>query len=346
MNVFLYPKVDYQANESPNPYIHDFELAIRQHNTISNKGLLKTGVFELFSHLTRSDIYIFHWIENLKNKRFGKIQVLFFVAFLHLSKVLGKKKVFVLHNKYAHDTKKNFWTDLTFHLMMKHGDLILTHSKEGIAFGKQYFPQYAHKIKYFVHPIKSPLQPTARTSKQYDLLIWGSIYPYKGILEFLQFIKKQSPNYKILILGRCFDTAYKKKLEACLTDQIHFEDKFLSIEELAKLAGQTKFILFTYHAKSVLSSGSLMDSIRMGATVLGPECGAFKDLKAYPFIQTYEHFEDILEKIKSYDQLEKGTAEELTAFCKQNNWEAFAQKLHLELKKLTAEDLVLSASKS
>ena len=67
--------------------------------------------------------------------------------------------------------------------------MILTHSEEGITFGEENYPEYAHKIKYLIHPLKEIIQVKEEKTKKYDLLIWGSIYPYKGVVDFLSFLK-------------------------------------------------------------------------------------------------------------------------------------------------------------
>lgn len=346
MKIYFYPKFEYKNVDSPNPYIHDFEMALAKHNTIVNKTNIKIGIFELFKYFFAADVFIYHWIEDLPIKKFGKIQTLVFIIFLYLAKIWKKKQVFVLHNKYSHSLKKNSWIDLTFDLMMKHGDLILTHSEQGVVFGEEKYPQYANKIKYIIHPIKKPFETNNSPKKEYDLLLWGSIYPYKGTVEFLRYLKSTSAfsSYKIVILGRVFGEQYKKELDDCLTENIHFQDKFFTLEEIAAFAQRSKFILFTHRAISVLSSGSLMDSLRMGTTILGPDHGAFKDLSAYSFVETYNSFEEIPQKLKNYSPSDQTRLEEIQKFCEENTWELFADKFQKELKNTSSRSWSFSTS--
>jgi len=333
--VYFYPQFGYTTADSPNPYIVDFQRALSSHYTIINKKPNYIGVLDFFKYLFKTDIYIFNWIEDLPVYRYGKLQSIFFLFFLMLCKLFNKKIIWVLHNKYSHFLNKNFWTDLLYSVLMAFSDLILTHSKNGIEYGEDCYPKHAHKIKYICHPIKQPFPQQMSLKKEYDFLIWGSISPYKGVLEFLEFAKKNKVmhTFKILVVGKCYDIGYKKLLKPLLSKNILLIDRYFEMEEITKLANQSRFILFTHKATSVLSSGTLIDSIRMQSRIIGPDIGANKDLKALSCIETYEKYEDILEINNRYLDVEKQIdPNELEKFYKENNWEEFSSKIHELLK--------------
>src|SRR5690606_2642237 len=106
----------------------------------------------------------------------------------------------------------------------------------------------------------------------YDFLIWGSIFPYKGIDKFLSYIKNnpQGRPYKILLVGKCFNQQYKEELSRLLTKEITFYDELWGLDKIAEYSRMAKFTLFTYHSNTVISSGSLMDAISMGSIIIGP----------------------------------------------------------------------------
>jgi hypothetical protein len=336
--IYFHPKMDNKTVLSPNPYILDFQDAICKNFVIVNRRYNRRGVLDFFRYIFKTDIYILNWIENLPTLRFGKVQVIVFQFFILLSKIMDKKVIWILHNKYSHSIDKNPWTDLMFSVMMKRSNLILTHAKSGIDFGQKYYPKQAHKIKYIFHPIKQLLPQNLNSKKAYDFLIWGSISPYKGVLEFLHFVS-QNKNFsylKILIVGRCLDDSYKNKLKPYFSNMIILKDNFFKIEDVAEFAIQSRFILFTHKATSVLSSGSLIDSIRMNSRIIGPDVGAFKDLKSLSFIDTYKTYEDILVIHKKYGG-EKAAVnpKEHHEFYKRNTWETFGNRMHLEIDKLS-----------
>lgn len=335
--IYFYPKINYQSSESPNPYISDFENALSENNKIVNKKFNKKGVLDFFKYLFSVDIYVLNWIEDLVSYRFGKVQTIAFCFFLLISKSLRKKIVWILHNKYSHDRKKNFWTDFLFKMMINNADIILTHSLEGIDFVKKNSPKNANKVKYIIHPVRNIFPYKAiNNAKKFDFIIWGSLYPYKGVLEFLEFINGsiRKSEFKILIVGKCFDKHYKNSLQKYLSPNVIHCDKLFSIEEIADFVSQSKFILFTYKSSSVLSSGTLMDSIRMRTPIIGPDIGAFRDLKKYSFLEVYQNYKDILDIYDFYKEDTYQLNREVENFCLKNSWKSIMEELQPELENI------------
>jgi beta-1,4-mannosyltransferase len=333
LSIYFYPKSDPQLDKSSNPYVFNFERSLLKSHRIVNKYINKKGVLDLFKYLLTSDIFLFNWIENLATKKLGKLQVAGFLVFLFGAKILRKKIVWILHNTYSHDIKKNSWTNFMFSLMMKHASLILTHSLSGIDFAKINYPKFSSKIIYLIHPVQEVIPVISESQQKFDILIWGVILPYKGIVQFLEFIKgsKDWSSIKILIAGKCFDDEYKMLLNKYLSENIIFFDEFYDIKEISRLANQSKFILFTYRSDSVLSSGSLMDSIRMGSNIIGPNFGAFKDLSSYSFMHTYNDINEIIKILKTKKNDLKSNSREIQNFCIENSWDYFIEKLDKEL---------------
>lgn len=331
--IYFYPRNDHKATASPNPYGLNFIASLSLRNTIANTHINKIGVLDLFKYLFKVDIYLFNWIEYLSIRRYGKLQVIVFSVFLLIAKIVKKKIVWILHDRYSHDKSKNRWTDYMFNIMMKHSDLIITHSYGGIDLIKDQYPQCSSKVRYIIHPVQKILSKTSDKEKEYDFLIWGIILPYKGILEFLKYVNDSNEmrSLKILIVGKCWDQEYKLKLNSYLSGNIIHLDKYYDIEGIAGLANQAKFTLFTYKPESVLSSGSLMDSIGMGSIIIGPNIGAFKDLSSYNFVKTYNSYNDIIDIHNNCKESKDSIRSEIDSFCHENSWEHFGEKLFKEL---------------
>ena len=333
--IYFYPQYEYTIANSPNPYIVDFQKALSVNYIVVNKKSNHKGVLDFFKYIFKTDIFIFNWIEDLPIHKYGKLQVVFFILFLSISKLANKKIIWILHNKYSHFSSKNYWTDFMYFILMKYSNLIFTHSKEGISFGKERYSRYSPKIKFFNHPVRQ-LLIKPKKHKEYDFLIWGTIKPYKGVLEFLKFLKEnEKSSFKILIAGKCFDDNYKNQMELFLSTNITFKNEMFTIEEISEMASQCKFILFLQNSVSVLSSGVLMDSIGMGVKIIGPNRGAFRDLSALSFINVYNSYEDIfllLEKLVNEDSSVNIT--ELNEFYKKNTWLNFGNSVHAEIIKM------------
>jgi beta-1,4-mannosyltransferase len=323
--IYLYPKVF----PCENPYVMNLENSLSAHYKIINKKPNKIGVLNLFNYLFQADIFLFNWIENLPSRRFGNLQVIVFVIFLVVSKALGKKIVWIMHNKYSHDRSGDYMVDFMFNIMIKHSDLILTHSLSGVDFIDSMNPSFTKKTNYLIHPVKRFNTPVSDKKLTYDFFIWGTIWPYKGIIEFLKYLKDSgNTNFKILIAGICINDIVRFDLEKYLNSDIIYMNKFYGIDEIANFSNQAKFTLFTYKTESVLSSGSLMDSIGMGSVIIGPDAGAFKDLSSYKFVKTYKSYPEIIEIFRNFRSSDDSVFKEIDNFCNENSWENFEKKLN------------------
>jgi hypothetical protein len=73
-----------------------------------------------------------------------------------------------------------------------------------------------------------------------------------------------------------------------------------------------------------------MDSLGYGANIVGPDAGAFKDLRKENLIETFTGFDDLINKIDR--QLASdgfNSSNHLTAnFLNENSWDKFAEKLY------------------
>lgn len=327
-NVFLYP-LHQTFKGSPNPYMHHFKGALEKKAIVVNAGAIHRGVLNLYLYFFKADIFILNWIEFLAEKRFGRIQVQLFILFCRLASLFGKKIIWVLHNKGSHHGGFNSKTEKMFQVLMEKSNHILTHSLAGIEFVKEKYPFASDKVEALVHPVEPPFGDSDQEEKLYDILIWGSVHPYKGIDLFLDFIQKSAKfhKYKILIIGKCFDQDYKNKILKYTTKNIVYRDKIYSIEQISDFATKSKFVLFTYKSKTIISSGALMDTLRMHVQVIGPDYAAFKDLNRLSCINTYNSFENIYSILENYDTTKNLNFTERERFHKENSWESFVEKI-------------------
>lgn len=327
-NIFLYP-LHQTFKGSPNPYMHHFRDALAKRGTIVNAKATHRGVLGLFIYFFKTDVFILNWIEFLSEKRFGNLQIYLFMFFCWFSKLFTKRIIWVLHNKGSHHGGSKYKTEKMFRILMKRSDCILTHSDSGKDFVNEYYPFAAEKVNVIIHPVQPPFDESISESKDYDLLIWGSIHPYKGIDQFLEFIDSSSEfaNYKILIVGKCFNSTYKENILNYTRDNIIFKDQIFSLNDISNFASKSKFVLFTYKSETILSSGVLMDTLRMDTQILGPDYAAFKDLKSFSCISTYSSFEDISSIIENYDSSKIWNYSQRWKFHEENSWDSFAIKV-------------------
>jgi beta-1,4-mannosyltransferase len=319
-----------------NPYTFDFVDSIEQYFAIVNKGKPSShGILDIFKYIFQIDLIIFNWIEDLPEKKSGFIQTVFFFLLMTFCKISGIDIIWVMHNRLSHSKKRKWLKKIIFNQLIRFADVILTHSSEGISYGENLRKGSKKRIHYFPHPVKNRRKPN-NIDTVYDILIWGTISPYKGILEFLQTLYKAKKEnvYRILIIGKSNDRDYFNELEKYASDKIIIKEAFMDNNALQALIGQSKIVLFTYAKSSILSSGALMDSIGFGGKVVGPHVGAFADLAKdgviNTFTETNEMFSVIDAVLANREYLQN---QPIDQFLQQYSWSKFATFIHQILDK-------------
>jgi len=330
--VYIYPITARFDNQIANPYINDLIRSLEHHYICVNKNNPSNiGIFNLYKFFFKSDIFHLNWIEELPDKKLGTLQVLFFIFILMLTRPLGKKVIWTLHNKTSHQQKNLQIKRLLQRILSKKSDYIITHSQEGILYYHSLTTKNQNtQIRYIPHPIKEKFLSPVKEFK-YDIIIWGNILKYKGIHLFLKFLKNKGAieKYNILIAGKFYDPSYKKELLNYKSRTITIIDEYIEKSKLQEYMQHTKIILFTYVGKYVLSSGALMDSLAYGNPVIGPDVGAFSDLKEEGLIYTYQNFTNLIQIIDKVLALEViPNQKRLQNFIQENSWEKYGSKLH------------------
>jgi beta-1,4-mannosyltransferase len=322
--IFVYPCMD-EITATKNEYINDFcENLEKKNNVIVNKNTKGNHLFPLVFHINDAEIFIFHWLENTPTYKYGFFQYIYSIITLTILKLYKKKIVWFCHNKKVHGLKNKIEEIQSNHLirlLKKKANYIFTHSKEGLYM----LDEYKCKSFFLMHPIKNRLHKY-KYIKEYDLIIWGTISEYKGILEFLKYIKSnhKMQDLKIKIIGNCLDENLCDKIKKTISKNINFENRPVSFEELIILRSKVKFVLITHRTETILGSATLMDSLSIGFSVIAPDIAVFKELKVDDRINvlTYLKFDDIpfllskqTKKLNYY------------SFIEEYNWFTFTNKM-------------------
>lgn len=330
--IYIYPITARFEQKYDNPYINDVIASLGNYFVCVNKEHpSKIGIFNLFNYFFKTEVFHLNWIEDLPDKKGGYIQTLFFLTFLFFAKISQKKIIWTAHNKISHHKTHSTLKNFLIKLLVRHSNYIITHSHEGVRFVNSLNGNpKKNPVLYIPHPIKPNLL-NSTDSPKYDLIIWGNIRPYKGIDLFLDYLKKQSllEKYNILIVGKISDPDYEKVLQSYQSKTITILNQFIENEKLQELIQKSNIILFTYQKEYVLSSGALTDSVAYGKRVIGPDIGAFRDLKKTGLIQTYKNFDDLIKLLdKQLEQNNQIDSTILNQYFKNNSWSNYGEKLH------------------
>lgn len=154
--------------------------------------------------------------------------------------------------------------------------------------------------------------------KKYDLLIWGSISKYKGVYDFIKYLNDNKINdLKVCVLGKCNSELLVNDIKSVSTPNTTLVLKSASFEELAEYISFSDFVLMPYKHDTILSSGTLMDTLSFGAKVIGPDTGSFSDYsKNYDLnVYVFNKFDDIKDIVKN-TMIQKYQRKDTVSFLK------------------------------
>lgn len=328
---YIYPITAYKHKLIPNPYLSNFISSLSNKIEFLNANKpSKYGLFNILQYLPRIDYVFFNWIADLADKRGGLFQFICFIFVIYWCKIFKIKIIWTLHNKLSH-YEENLWLKKRiFTIITKYSDFILTHSREGIDYYSSHPIDNKYKIRYFAHPLEKRFIDF-ENNPAIDILIWGSIIPYKGIDIFLKYLyeKKLETKYKIVIAGKVKPKDYEEKIMPFANEKISIENRYIPVDEIKKLISDSSMVIFTYEKSSVLSSGILMDTLSYGGYVVAPHVGAFKDVKDdTDIIETYEDYDELLDIIDKSLHHKPNRQTEIAKFIERNTWKTFATEFY------------------
>lgn len=326
--IVLFPRV---LSLSKIGYIPDFVNALNAHEgiTVVNAPSKNPLLSILNVWREKADTYIFNWPENIPGYKYGKLQTCFLVALLICLKLTHKNIVWFFHNKWPHDLKNRISVNIICRLMAGLSKVIITHAEEGCEILSQRYPFVKRKVHFLDHPTKDRLDMSVPSSKQYDLLIWGGVSEYKGVLEFVSFLKANPQiNLRVCIIGKFSTPELLERVKEQATGNIFILEKRLPFEQLGRYMAQSRFVLCTYKPETVLSSMMLMDSLSFGCKVIGPDTGSFKDYVSERRINvyTYRDFSDINGIVSAYGNI-RTDINGYREFLTEKNWPHFVRNL-------------------
>ncbi len=325
MKLYIYPTILLKKENNYNPYLENLGESLNNYFDFINYRKEGTiALFHLFKNLFNMDICVFNWIENIPFKKMGVLQYYFFIfIILPLLNMRKVKLIWIMHNIESHQGANRFST-LIFDRMIRSSYVFITHSQEAknqiLKYRKSEDVFFAHHPINYQHNNQS-IEIKERKYK-YDILIWGKISRYKGVVEFLSFLSENSYNksYQIKIVGLCDDSFLINEIEKYLNDYITYENRSAAFDEINELISVSKFVLFPYNSKSISSSGVLMDSLSCLGSCIGPNKGAFRDLANKDLCYVFNDYFDVIKILNRGLQIDFS---KIKYWVGQNSWNSF-----------------------
>ena len=254
-SIYIYPNINIKNTIAQNPYIKNLINSLCRYNIIINKNVFSDSGILNFLRKNDYDFLFLNWIENLPDRKFGIFQSIIFLIYLY-TKSKNIKIIWTVHNKISHTKKYFLIKKVIFKCLARKSSLIITHATDGVNYVKT-FNEKAN-IYYFPHPTVPHNFVTFQENK-FDILMWGSIAPYKKIHQFLinLYKRKLENKYRILINGKINNFRYSNYLRQFENNNISIIDDFVNEQRLDEILSVSRLTLFTYGCDSLLSSGCI-----------------------------------------------------------------------------------------
>ena len=317
--IYYFPPAS--KNGYSNPYSIHYKKILQQYfNVLDNENHpSKMMSWSFLKNTFRADIFILNWLESISFLRFGFIQFLIVLIGLNIIQWRKKTIVWMFHNIHPHQGCNKYSRKIQ-QILFKQAKLIISHSQEAAQYAKS---KTKNEVIYKCHPIMPILVNTFNGKVEAsDLLIWGTVLPYKGIYEFISNTKIQKSKLRIRIIGCCSDKELCTNIKSQCNDLITFENRRIDFDELSVCIAKSHYVLFPYIGDCVSSSGALIDTIVLGGTPIGPHFGAFKDLNEEGVCFTYADYDELLNILKNNHKIKENLRIE---FLKNNSWENFVK---------------------
>lgn len=317
--IYVYPITPYTYKEGSNDYILRVKQYLEEAFEVVNQPT-RLGILDIILKLPKCNIIYLNWIEDVVDKRFGYLQVPLLFLLLLTCKLTGIRIAWFIHNDVSH-SKKNFkLKKIIRKIMMRFADVSFCHSQQ-LSIKHQ-----VRSLKVFDHPVEETELLKEQSTTDYDLLVWGSVSPYKGIMDFARFNYNSDKlnDQKILVAGRFSSLEFYTEVLQFHRSNIELINKVQDEEALIDLFSRSKYVLFCYQSASVLSSGALCKTLSYGKTIIGPNLGAFKELGEKGLIYTYNSFDELAHMLQGADKhLKPIDKQYIKQYIQKTSWQNF-----------------------
>ena len=325
--IYVAPSAN-RKNGLPNRYFRILKEELSRYFDVleaDGRPCLMQGL-ALLRNSIKADICLLSFVETVPFHKLGFIQYLMAMLSLRVLRLRGRGIVFIFHNPRPHQGE-NWMTRRLILRQLVFSDAVISHSKECAALARERLLSLG-KDPSVVHYICHPLYDSGEVKnvrKNDEVLIWGNILPYKGVLEFVSSKAVRDAGLKVRIVGQCedpvLDSGIRDTIAIPSATGFSYENRAPGFEELSELIPSSRWVVFPYIPGSVSGSGVLMDTVSMGGNPVGPAVGAFLDLNEEGMCAVYRSEEEMVRILKSDRRVPDA---ERVAFMRRNSWHSYA----------------------
>ncbi|RYY85594.1 MAG: hypothetical protein EOO15_16605 [Chitinophagaceae bacterium] len=324
LRLYLYPYTNFGRYEGANSYIdrlkETLDIPFRVINERTDRGMV-----HLLRSLPRTDIVYFNWIEDLADKRYGYLQILLLAVILVYCRIAGKQVVWFVHNNTSHSRTHWAGKRFTAWMMRRFANTVLAHAEEARATAQRH-------VAVFDHPV-ADFSPVPDLAPRWDLLLWGSVSPYKGVLEFVRLhaARPELRELRVLVAGRFSSAELFEAVRAAAHPNVSIRNEIIPDADLFQLVAQSRYVLFSYVSPSVLASAALSQTVAYGKTIIGPDRGAFRSLARQGLVHTFRDEDDLCALLMRLRSEPPVDPDALRSYAERHTWAHFGAFLQEQL---------------
>ena len=199
--IYVSPSAN-RKNGYPNRYFVFLKENLAEYFDVldaDNEPYLTQG-WALLKHSFKADIFLLSFVETIAFHKLAFAQYLMVRLSFLIMRLRHKEIVFIFHNPRPHKGENWMSRSLT-KVQLLQSCLVVSHSGETAAFARALISEYGgspDKVRYVCHPVAvagddgsvvaeaddgfAPSLKTRRSGRSDEILIWGNILPYKGVL--------------------------------------------------------------------------------------------------------------------------------------------------------------------
>ncbi|GAX34317.1 glycosyltransferase [Nodularia sp. NIES-3585] len=293
------------------------------------------------------DVLHLHWLSPYikgRNKFTKSIYAIKFVIDIVLTKWIGVKVVWTVHNYTAHNSQFPGLEHWTQQNLLKLADRIIFHNISALKDFSQTYQVDKSKTEVIPHGhyrevYKSPIDKLV-ARKALSLPLSGRIYlnlgmlrPYKGIERLLQ-VWRENKNKNLLgestllIAGQALDQDYGQKLanQASETEGVILHTNFIADERLHLFFSAADVVVLPFDR--ILTSGSLILAMSYDKPIIAPRTGSIVETLGTADWLLYEPGDNqgLLHALKESTQIDLDALSQLIKQeCDRLDWDKIGQ---------------------
>lgn len=224
------------------------------------------------------------------------------------ARLMGKKIIWVFHNRvphdssdYAKDVKKMFFMSKVATYILLHSNNSRKQLKEIGGAGAAKKAVYVPHINY-CNDYKPSVNEKENDSSAFVYLYFGKVKPYKNIeLLVKAFEMLSDSNAKLIIAGKASDEQYAEKIrELCVNNNIELDLRHISDKEVYEYMQRADVVVLPYDKKSSMNSGAMIAAFSCKKPVIVPDIAMARDYKGKDYVYMYgykdeaQHIEELV----------------------------------------------------